>query len=331
MPSPEPPDSPVFTQAGAITTPGPSVSVVVPVYNGQESLVELVERLEASLAPLTGRWEVILVNDGSRDQSWPVICQLAADHSRVRGLNLMRNYGQHNALLAGILQARHDVIVTLDDDLQNPPEEVPNLIAKLAEGFDVVYGAPSKEQHGFWRNIASRVTKLTLQTIMGAETARRVSAFRAFRTQVRDAFASYRSPYVSIDVLLTWGTTRFAAVQVQHEPRRTGVSNYTFSKLVIHALNLMTGFSTWPLKLASFIGFGFTLFGLGILAYVVGRYIIQGGSIPGFPFLASVIAIFSGAQLFALGVIGEYLARIHYRMMDRPAYTVRESTADREG
>jgi undecaprenyl-phosphate 4-deoxy-4-formamido-L-arabinose transferase len=160
---------------------------------------------------------------------------------------------------------------------------------------------------------------------MGAEIARNVSTYRAFRTQVRDAFASYRSPFVSIDVLLTWGTTRFAAIPVSHDIRRVGKSNYTVRKLITHALNMMTGFSVLPLQLASVVGFALTFFGILVLLYVIGRYVMEGGSVPGFPFLASVIAIFSGAQMFALGIIGEYLARMHFRSMDRPAYTVREA------
>jgi undecaprenyl-phosphate 4-deoxy-4-formamido-L-arabinose transferase len=165
---------------------------------------------------------------------------------------------------------------------------------------------------------------------MGAETARKVSAFRAFRSEVRHAFANYDGPFVSIDVLLTWGTARFATVPVRHDSRRIGTSNYTCRKLVTHALNMMTGFSVLPLQLASLLGFGFTLFGLLVLVYVMGRYLIEGGSVPGFPFLASIIAIFSGAQLFALGIIGEYLARMHFRMMETPAYTVREHWAKRD-
>jgi undecaprenyl-phosphate 4-deoxy-4-formamido-L-arabinose transferase len=178
--------------------------------------------------------------------------------------------------------------------------------------------------------MASQVTKLALQSAMGAETARQVSAYRVFRAYVRDAFANYQGPFPSIDVLLTWGTTRFTAVAVRHDPRRVGVSNYTFRKLVVHALNMMTGFSILPLQLASLIGFVFTLFGLGVLAYVIGRFILEGGSVPGFPFLASIIAVFSGAQLFALGIIGEYLARMHFRMMERPTYAVREYTGESE-
>jgi len=144
---------------------------------------------------------------------------------------------------------------------------------------------------------------------------------------LREAFASYQSPFVSIDVLLTWATTRFAATTVAFQPRRSGSSNYTFTKLVRHALDMMTGFSTAPLQLASLIGFSCTLFGIGVFFYVLGRYCLE-GSVPGFPFLASIIAIFSGAQLFALGVIGEYLARMHFRTMNRPVYIIRSVSGE---
>jgi len=305
-----------------------TISIVIPVYNSEQILPELMARLAQVVTVLGEACEVIFVNDGSRDRSWEAICKLGQEYPWVRGINLMRNYGQHNALLCGIRAARYDVIITMDDDLQNPPEEIHKLLDKLDEGYDVVYGTPWKEQHGLWRDLASRVTKMVLQSSMGAQTARNVSAFRAFRTPVRDAFADYQGPFVSIDVLLTWGTTRFTAIPVRHEPRRVGVSNYTLRKLVIHALNMMTGFSILPLQLASLIGFVFTLFGLAVLIYVIGRYLIEGGSVPGFPFLASIVAIFSGAQLFALGIIGEYLARMHFRLMYKPTYVVRECSKD---
>jgi len=308
-----------------------SISVVVPVFNSEGTLDELVSRLKTVLSQFADEWEIILVNDGSQDESWRLVCKVARQYSWIRGIDLMRNYGQHNALLAGIREAQYSVIVTMDDDLQNPPEEIPLLLAKLHEGYDVVYGTPAREQHGPWRDLASRVTKLVLQSAMGAEMARKVSAFRVFRTQVREAFANYQGPFVSIDVLLTWGTTRFAAVSVRHDPRRIGKSNYTFRKLVTHALNMMTGFSVLPLQLASLMGFCFALFGLLVLVYVLGRYLIQGGSVPGFPFLASTIAIFSGVQLLSLGIIGEYLSRMHFRIMEKPTYAIRQQVYSEEG
>jgi glycosyltransferase involved in cell wall biosynthesis len=305
------------------------ISVVIPVYNSEQTLPCLVERLEPVLATLGAAYEVILVNDGSRDASWQVISTLAAEHPWVRGINLMRNYGQHNAILCGVRSANHAVVITMDDDLQHPPEEIPKLLVELAEGYDVVYGAPEKQQHGPLRDLASLITKMVLRTGMGAQTAQKVSAFRAFHAHLRDAFARYRNPYVSLDVLLTWGTSRFTSVTVRHEPRRVGTSNYSVRMLVLHAVNMMTGFSTLPLQIASFVGFAFTLFGVVILGYVLARYVVQGAVVPGFAFLASIITIFSGAQLFALGIIGEYLARMHSSAMERPTYTIRSAT-DRE-
>jgi glycosyltransferase involved in cell wall biosynthesis len=299
-----------------------SISVVTPVYNGEASVGELCRRLAEVLPRISAQHEVILVNDGSRDRSWETISELCSQSPVVRGLNLMRNYGQHNALLCGIRAAKYDLVVTMDDDLQHPPEEIPRLLARLEEGFDVVYGAPKAEQNGLVRALASRITRLALSAAVGSDVAKNVSAFRVFPTQLREAFAAYQSPFVSIDVLLTWATTRFGATTVAFQPRHSGSSNYTFTKLVRHAFDMMTGFSTAPLQLASLIGFTCTLFGLAVFIYVFVRFCLE-GSVPGFPFLASIIAIFSGAQLFALGVIGEYLARMHFRSMKRPAYVVR--------
>jgi glycosyltransferase involved in cell wall biosynthesis len=305
----------------------PGISVVVPVYNSAPSLLLLVDRLKPVLTANGQPHELILVNDGSRDNSWEVIDRLTRQQSWVRGISLMRNYGQHNALLCGIRHARYDLLLTLDDDLQHPPEEAPRLLAKFREGFDVVYGPPLDQRHGLVRNLASRITKAGLQTTVGAETAQMVCAFRIFRTQLRDAFADYNSPYVNIDVLLTWGTTRFGSVAVKHETRSEGCSNYNYPQLLRHALNMMTGFSVVPLQLASVLGLACTLFGLGVLVFVVGRYFIAGSSVSGFPFLASIIAIFSGAQLLTLGIMGEYLARMHFRLMEKPAYTVNPQPA----
>jgi len=298
-------------------------SVVIPVYNSEESLPELIGRLANTLPTWAQKYEVILVNDGSRDHSWERILSLIEENSWVVGIDLLRNYGQHNALICGIRAAQYEVIVTMDDDLQHPPEEIGKLLSRLNDGYDVVYGIPVHEQHGLWRDLASQVTKIVLQGVMGAEVARKVSSFRAFRREVRDAFNSYNGSFFAIDVLLTWGAARFEGVPVRHDPRKSGESGYSFRKLVTHALNLMTGFSTLPLQFASLVGFTFTLFGMIVLIYVIGRFIIQGSVVEGFPFLASIIAIFSGAQLFALGIIGEYLARMHFRLMDHPIYAIR--------
>jgi glycosyltransferase involved in cell wall biosynthesis len=271
--------------------------------------------------------EIIFVVDGSPDDSWEVVSDLSRRHARVRGVSMMRNYGQHNALLCGIRAARHPVCITMDDDLQHAPEDIPVLLATLNEGFEVVYGAPVAERHGFMRDVASRITKVVLASAMGADTARNISAFRVFHTRLRQAFEAVQGPYVNIDVLLTWGAVKFGVARVPHHERAEGASNYTIGKLIVHAFNMVTGFSTVPLRVASYVGFGFTVFGLLVLSVVLANWFLRGSEVPGFAFLASVVVVLGGAQMFVLGVMGEYLARMHFRVMDKPPYVV----ATREG
>jgi glycosyltransferase involved in cell wall biosynthesis len=303
-----------------------SLTVVIPVYNSEGTLDELLQRLAAVLPALAPAFEVILVNDGSPDRSWEAICRLSQSYPWLRGIHLMRNYGQHNALLCGIRAAQFGIVLTMDDDLQHPPEEIGKLLDKLDEGYDVVYGIPQKLPHSWWRNAFSILTKRVLAYVMGVRTVRDLSAFRAFRTRLRCAFEGFQNPNVLIDVLLSWATTQFATVPVNEVPRPVGHSNYNFFKLVQIALVVLTAYSTAPLRLTSMIGFLFTFFGMAVFVYVIAVYFFL-GSIPGFPFLASIISLFSGVQLFALGIIGEYLARIFDRSIDRPVYVVGETTA----
>ena len=323
-PAEEVPSAPALAPRGSDT---PSASVVVPVYNSGQVLRELLARLEPVLAASFESFEVIFVNDGSRDDSWQVIEDLARSHPWVHGYDLMRNYGQHNALLCGIRAAQGALTITIDDDLQHRPEDIPQLLAALAPEVDVVYGTPERQRHGALRDMAAAAVKLALVPVLGSGTARMVSAFRVFRTELRSAFAGSRHSWVSIDVMLSWATSRFRSVRVPHVPRRHGKSAYTFAKLLLHAFNMLTGFSVLPLRLASLLAVLFMLSGLGILLFVVGRTLLQGSTVPGFPLLASLIAILSGVQLFSLGILGEYLARIHLRMMDAPPYAVRRTAS----
>jgi len=303
-----------------------NISVVIPVHNSEPTLAELVRRLAGVLVSVADRYELILVDDGSRDGSWEIITALSQSQDWISGIRLMRNFGQHNALLCGIRRAQHEIIVTMDDDLQHPPEQLPKLLGVLVQGVDVVYGVPEKSEHDFWRRTLSWLFRVTLRKAMGVEAASYASAFRAFRAHVRDAFVQYNDPYVSIDVLLSWGTTRFSRTSVEHHARPAGKSNYNVRKLAVHAFNILSGFSTLPLHLASLAGLSFTVLGVFLLVYVLTRFVIEGGSVPGFPFLASVIIIFSGVQLFCLGIFGGYLGRVFKRTLQCPAYLVRSFT-----
>jgi len=302
-----------------------NISVIVPVYRGEVLVAPLIKRLKDVLPTISPKYEVILVNDGSPDNSWKAIEQFAKKYRWIRGVRLMRNYGQHNATLCGMRLARYEVTVTLDQDLQHPPEDIPVLLAELEKGFDVVYGSPKKLPQGFVRNLLTAGIKRILSYIMGVYSVKNISSFRAFRTHLCSAFENFQSPAMIVDVLLSWGTTRFTSVEVNIAG--TTSSNYNFIGLVKMALLVLTSYSTRPLRLASWIGFVMTLFGLGVFVYVVVVYFSQ-GSLPGFPFLASIIALFSGAQLFTLGIFGEYLARIFDRSMDRPAYIIQQVVGD---
>jgi len=207
----------------------------------------------------------------------------------------------------------------MDQDLQHPPEDIPLLLAELEKGYDVVYGAPKKLPNGFIRNLLTSNIKQILANIMGMPSIKNISAYCAFRTHLRAAFENFQSSSPILEVLLSWGTNRFISVPVNIAEARD--SNYSFTSLVRVALLILIGFSTKPLRLASWIGFVMTLFGLGVFVYVLFTY-FAAGSLPGFPFLASIIALFSGAQLFALGIFGEYLALMFDRSMDRPPYVI---------
>jgi glycosyltransferase involved in cell wall biosynthesis len=299
-----------------------NLSIVVPVYKGESFVEPLVTELIRTLPSFAENYEIILVNDGSPDNSWQLIQNLTRAHPCVRGIRMMRNYGQHNATLCGVREACYEVVVTMDQDLQHPPEAIPLLLAKLDEGYDVVYGSPRKLPQGFLRNLMTAAIKWILAKVVGLPAVKNVSAFRAFRTHLRDAFANFQNPSLILDVLLSWGTTRFTSVQVNiSQAERT---NYNFKMLIRAATLILIGYSTLPLRFASWIGFIMTLFGLGVFIYVLIIYFTV-GSLPGFPFLASIIALFSGAQLFGLGIFGEYLARMFDRSMDKPTYVIQET------
>ena len=307
-----------------------SVSIIVPVYNSEATLVELTERINSVLKHSVKSFEIIFVNDGSQDGSWEVIRSLAEQDQNIRGLNLMHNYGQHNAILAGIQRAQHEVVVTIDDDLQNPPEEIPKLLSKLSEGYDVIYGKPAKRSHKVWRNISSKILKTVIRVVLGAKMGAQSSSFRAFRSILKKGFENFNDAQLSIDVLLSWSASRVSHVLVDHHERQAGESQYTFKKLMLVAFNMLTGYSTLPLRIASLVGLSTSLFGLSMFLYVVIRRLLQTTYVPGFAFIASEIALFAGLQLFAIGVIGEYLARLHFRTMGKPPHVVREEIGNKE-
>ncbi len=212
------------------------VSVVVPVFNSEASLDELCERIGDTLDSASADWELILVNDGSLDGSWKRVVALSEERSQVRGIDLTRNWGQHNALLAGIHTARHEAIVTLDDDLQNPPEEIPSLLEVLRGDVDLVYGKPIAKRHALPRRIATKVVRGLVTAITAGRIPVDIGGFRAFRASLLDEVDREQGPSFAIDIPLTRAASHVAIVSVRHDPRRYGKSNYSFGTLSKHAL-----------------------------------------------------------------------------------------------
>lgn len=300
------------------------ISVVIPAYRTPGTLPELCEQLLQHVAPLAERIELVIVDDGSPDDTWADIQAIVAQYDWVRGIRLLRNYGQHNALLAGLRETKYPLILTLDDDLQNPPSQVPGLRAALTDGVDLVYGTPIEQPQSSGRNAASVVVKRAMSRLLGPDVYPSTSAFRLFRSVLLRGASDVHDPFVSLDVLLSWSTTRVASVPVHFSRRTAGASGYSFTKLLRHTFNMITGYSTRPLRIVSVLGFVFAIMGFALLGFVLLRWVFGDSSVAGFTFLAAAISMFSGVQLLSLGVVGEYLARMHFRTMGRPPYVVRD-------
>jgi undecaprenyl-phosphate 4-deoxy-4-formamido-L-arabinose transferase len=242
----------------------------------------------------------------------------------VRAIRLARNYGQHSALIAGIRAAQHEIIVTMDDDLQHPPEEIPKMLEAMTDDVDVVYGVPHEEEHGAVRSFASRAVKASMARLIEVRHARSISSFRAFRSFVREAFDQIHGPDGFVDVALSWATTRVIPLQIHMDHRKDGRSSYTVRTLIGYAITMIVGFSAKPLRFVTYLGMTIGLAGLALLGRVLWDYYSGATKIEGYTTVASMVAIFSSAQLVAIGVLGEYVGRVHNQGMGKPTYIIRE-------
>ena len=312
------------------------VSIVIPCYQSEQTLGPLVEAIftalaEPAAASVVSEFEVVLVVDGSPDGTADLANKLAAVHPEVRAIELRRNYGQHNALLAGITYAKYEVVVTMDDDLQHRPDQIPAMLAPLARGkADLVYGVAREEEHGFWRSAASRTLKRGLG-LAGVHAAEDVSAFRAFWTAQREGFTHIEDPYVSLDVMLSWTTTSISRIAVQMDKRLIGTSSYNLRKLASHAMNTVTGYSNVPLRVVAWLGGLCALLGAVLGAVVLWKFVAGETTVAGFTTIAAMVAIFSGAQMLSLGIIGEYIGRLHTRSTGKPTFLVKADSDDTNG
>lgn len=299
------------------------LSIVVPVYRSANTLDHLVQRLIAVLDRLGRSYEIVFVDDASPDNSWEVLTRLKREHpDRLVLVQLMRNFGQHNAIMCGFRQARGRFVVTMDDDLQNPPEEVPRLLEAIeSTGHDLVYGVPDRRKHERWRNAGSALVNAFFRIIF--KTPIRLTSFRIMRCELIRATLSYSLNYTFIDGLLAWNTQRVGQITVEHNPRSSGRSGYSLSKLLLLAFNLFTNFSLLPLQAVSLVGFTAAVGGLLVAVYYLGLYFTSAIAVPGYASTITAVLILGGLQLLALGVTGEYLGRLHLNVNRKPQYTIR--------
>ena len=309
----------------------PRVSVVIPVYNGATSIVPLIARLHDDLAAQY-RLEVVLVNDCSPDDNSAEVCRELAGQrpDSVRFVNLSRNFGEHNAVMAGLAHCTGDLAVIMDDDFQNPPSEVVKLVSKLEEGYDVVFSCYASKKHHWFRNLGSNFNNAVASLMLKKPRDLYLSSFKAINRFVIDEITRYSGPYPYIDGLILRITHNYASQEVAHDPREEGRSGYTLRKLIRLWLNMFTNFSILPLRVASIAGFVFAAIGFVFALAVIIEWLNDPSLPMGWASTVCVILVVSGVQLFALGMIGEYLGRLFLKDNGSPQFVVRETVNCKE-
>lgn len=302
------------------------LSVVIPVFNEEGNLLELHARLLATLNYIQGSWEIIYIDDGSRDDSWNILERFhKLDPDKVRLVRFNRNYGQHMAVFAGFERARGQVVVTLDADLQNPPEEIPNLLKKMNEGHDVVAGWRQIRHDSWLRKLPSWVINRITSRIVGVEHRDYGCMLRAYSREVVDAMNTCQEKSSFIPALANIYANNFAEIPVKHSSRYSGSSKYGFGRLIKLMLDLFTGFSSLPLKLVSMVGSLVALAGLSFGVFLFIRRLIVGPEVEGVFTLFAVMFVFIGLQILCMGLLGEYVGRIYREVRQRPRFVIRET------
>jgi polyisoprenyl-phosphate glycosyltransferase len=296
-------------------------SVVIPVYNGEFYLEEVSHRIKNTFEKITDDYELIFVDDGSKDQSWKKLQEIQKKDEKIKIIKLSRNYGQHNATLCGLRNGNGKYLLTLDQDLQHPPEEIPKLIKKIEEGYSLVYGRYRKKKHHWFRNFGSKITNKTLSKIAGRDFV--ITSFRIIKKAAIDSLEDFENPEVIIDILLSQviSDRDIGVVLVNHKQNKRD-SNYSSFKLINISLNMIFNYTTAPLKIASILGLIFSLLGFGTALFYVIKYSLGYTTISGFTSVIAAVSFFSGLILLVLGVIGEYLGRIFVAVNKKPQYKI---------
>ena len=300
-------------------------SFVIPCYNSSESIRHVVELTMEEMEKMNRReFEFVLVNDySSSTKTMPVLKKLAEEYPCVTVLNLAKNAGQHNAIMAGLNYAKGDILIGMDDDMQTHPSQLPYLFEELEKGYDIVYGYYPEKKHSAFRNFGSWVNYISVRILIGKPKELKTSSYWVARKFVRDSVIEYQAPYAYIQGLFLRTTRNISCSPIQHFQREEGESNYTFKRLLKLWSNII-GFSITPLRLTEYCGFGLSLLSIIAAVVVLIRKIFNPAMALGWPSLMIVICFFSGIQLMFLGLIGEYIGRMFLGLNRQPQYVIRE-------
>ena len=305
----------------------PTLSVVIPAFNEEANLPELIRRCLQACERTGKTFEIILVDDGSTDRSATIITEAGTkNRGRIIGVLLNRNYGQHAAVMAGLAESRGEIIVTLDADLQNPPEEIPALVSKIDEGFDVVGSIRVSRNDSFFRKISSSIINKVVQRSTGVMMHDYGCMLRAFRRHIVDAMLRCDERCTFIPILANCFARRTTEIEVQHDARSSGASKYRFWKLINLMFDLLTTMTTTPLRLLTVVGVGISAGGFGLGSFILLMRLIQGPewAVGGVFTLFALLFIFIGAQFVGMGLLGEYIGRIYNDVRARPRYFVHQ-------
>jgi undecaprenyl-phosphate 4-deoxy-4-formamido-L-arabinose transferase len=305
------------------------LSIVIPVYRSERLLPELVRRIAATMAQQSAgtAYELILVNDCSPDRSWEMIEQACEHDPNVKGVNLRRNSGQHNAIMAGLRHATGAVIVLMDDDLQHAPEDIGKLYGSILAGHDLSYAAFRLPKHARWKRAGSVFRDLTARLLLGVPRGVRISSFKAMTAQIATEITRYEGPFPYVDGLALMATRNVGNVELEHHPRPDGRGNYGLGESIFLWTKVAMNFSVVPLRLASWLGLAFAAVGFAFAAYLIFQKLaFDRIPVPGWSSLVVVILIVGGVQLLALGAIGEYLGRAYLHLNGKPQYVVKSKS-----
>ncbi|WP_213876525.1 glycosyltransferase family 2 protein [Pseudomonas sp. dw_358] len=313
--------------------PSIKLSIVVPVYRSASILPALVEKTQAALVKegLERDFELILVSDASPDNSWAVIQALASEHSFIRGINLRRNAGQHNAVMAGLNHVRGELIILMDDDLQHPPEAIGNMIKALQGGYDVCYTRYVNRQHTWWKKAGSRFNDRVATLLLDKPKGLYLSSFKALRREIVKEVIKYDGPYAYVDGLILDVTRSITTVDIVHQARHEGESNYNLRRLFSLWLKMATSFSIFPLRLATYLGFGLAALSLLMVVFVIVAKSLHPEFPPGWASLIAVVLFIGGVQTLCIGMVGEYLGRAYLKLNAKQQFIVGSTTWQGEG